>query len=78
MTAHKIIQRKVSTEDLRMIQYFWQEKGDLRRYCGWEEIQEDLQAQFPAIYDAWQRYRTAVETLNIVVGALDPDEIDQD
>lgn len=70
-------QRSVTAEDLLMIRYFWEEKGDLTSYCSWEEIQVDLAKRYPAIYDAWARYRSAVKTLDVLVGALG-DELEED
>ena len=70
-------QRKVTGRDLEMIIYFWQEKEDLERYCSWKEIQDDLRNNYPHILDAWLRYKSAITTLNSLVEASNPDELQE-
>lgn len=42
--------RPMTPSDLRMIRYFFVEKGDLSRWVSWEDKREAFMAQFPAIH----------------------------
>lgn len=53
--------------ELDMLAYFWDEKGDLERYTGWDELQTELQAKYPEIVKAWQDYKTSRRTLTAVL-----------
>lgn len=60
----------LTEEDKSDIVYFWQEKGDLTRWCGWERAKPAVAQEYPEIIKAWEDYRAAVRTLNIVVKHL--------
>lgn len=53
-------------EFLSNIAYFWHEKGDMERYTGFS--MEKLREAAPALADAYERYKSADETLNIMIG----------
>lgn len=44
------------------ILYFWREKGDPERCCGWDRVK--CQELMPAFLDAWDRYKSAEDTIN--------------
>lgn len=50
-------------EEAQMLRYFWEEKGDVTRYIGWEDAIE----QFPKIKRAWQKYEAAKQKLSRVL-----------
>lgn len=47
------------------IQYFWEEKGDLERWAGYDR--EYLAREFPAVLKAWDDYKASRAVLNAVV-----------
>lgn len=63
-------QRTGEESDLRSMVYFWQEKQDLERMCGFEELQDWLRVREPALYKAWQDYKLAIAILDAVVRDL--------
>lgn len=56
--------------DIRVIKYFWLERGDLARMSNWKELEVQLKIEHPEIVDAWQRYVSAEHTLTTLVKAL--------
>jgi hypothetical protein len=40
-----------------MVLYFWEEKGDVERYCFWSE--ERCAKVWPAFFHAWKQYKAA-------------------
>ena len=47
------------------IQYFWEEKGDLERWSGFDR--EYLAREFPAVLKAWDDYKACRAVLGAVV-----------
>ncbi len=60
-------QRKAIDEDIRMLQYFWEEKEDIERYCDFEDIKEDLAENYPEILKCWNDYKITKKLLGIVL-----------
>ena len=58
---------KLTDEDYSMLQYFWQEKGDVTRWSEWKEKKALFKVQHPELIDALNRYDSALRTLNIIV-----------
>jgi hypothetical protein len=58
-------------DELDMLKYFWDEKGDISRYCNYDEAK--LREYLPHVWQAWTQYRQAHRMLNAVLG-LDPNE----
>jgi len=58
---------KITDEDLDMVRYFWEEKGDVTRWVQWKEKLPLLRKQYPELVDAVDRYRIAVLTLSAVI-----------
>lgn len=48
-----------------MISYFWQEKGDLERWAGFDR--DYLAREFPAVLKAWDDYKASRAALDAVV-----------
>jgi len=53
-------------EDITMIKYFWKEKGDLERWCGWDQVK----SQCPEVVRAWEQYQDAVKHLDYTIDKL--------
>ena len=56
----------------RMIKYFWQEKGDIRRYSDYSD--KDAREQYSLVAAALVQYELAKRTLDIIVSDLPDDE----
>jgi hypothetical protein len=57
--------------EVRMLRYFWEEKGDLERYSGWVEMQPWLREHHPEIIKAWDDYKMAGRILTAVIRAAE-------
>jgi len=56
----------ITKDDLRSVQYFWGEKGDLTRLSGWEERLDEFEKEIPMFVFAWKNYmiaKAAVDSL---------------
>ena len=56
--------RELTNDDIDMLQYFWEEKGNIERYCDYENIYNSLLEKRPDIIKAWEKYKKSIETLN--------------
>ena len=50
---------------VKMIAYFWQEKGDMERWCDFDR--DYLAREFPAVLKAWDDYKISRLVLDAVV-----------
>ena len=41
--------RKLTIEDRTMLQYFWDEKGDIERYCYFKELKPEIKKELPKL-----------------------------
>ncbi|KVP16836.1 hypothetical protein [Burkholderia ubonensis] len=57
----------LSAEDLRLLQYFWQEKRDLSCWSGFEDALPRIETGYPELARAW---RAVVTTPRIVTAML--------
>lgn len=51
-------------EAVSMVKYFWNHKGDITRWVGWQKWEPWFRKNRPEITDAYDRYISAVRTLN--------------
>ena len=62
----------MSAEDrasyLDMMDYFWDAKGDLERYTGWNEIL--VEREFPALAHAWKNFKASKALMDAVIKGL--------
>jgi len=65
----------MTEEDVRIIQYFWEEKGDIERWCDWEQKKKTLPKE---LRRAWRKYKESIEHLNLVVKNLEADSVDEE
>lgn len=61
---------KLSDQDKAMIVYFWEEKGDLTRWCGWEEKKPLIEAEFPELIKALKDFEVAEKMISLVVRSI--------
>ena len=62
--------RKPTSEELRMVVYFWQERRDLTRFVSWEELEPVLRVSHPHLLDAIERLRSAEKTVDAIVDSI--------
>jgi len=65
---------KLTEQQIYDLKYFWEEKGDLERFCDFELLKPQIQEQFPELLKAWYDYRTSIKILNAVVKSLNFEE----
>ena len=56
--------------DVAMLKYFWQDKGNLERWVGWEETK----AKYPEVVKAWDDYKISMKILDCVIECLEDDD----
>lgn len=61
---------KLNAEHLDMIKYFWEEKGDIERYCHFEELKPIIQQEKPEILKAWYDYKASIKIMDAVMNNL--------
>lgn len=52
------------------LKYFWEEKGDMERYCHFKEIKPLIEEHYPEILNAWDNYKISKKILNNTVNRL--------
>lgn len=62
-------QQKLSDEDYRMLEHFYNDKGDVTRWCDWEKKKDWLRRDDPALYHAFQQVEIAHQTLQALLKA---------
>ena len=60
----------LTNNDIRMIQYFWLEKGDLERWAQFEERWPVIQRELPMIARLWNDYKFIIQLLDGYIKAL--------
>jgi hypothetical protein len=63
-------QRPLQDGDLEMIAYFHREKGDVTCWCDWDNVQDALLREHPAIVKAHNDYRMASAVLDAVIKGI--------
>ena len=56
---------EVSEDDWNMLDYFWNDKGDLTRWCDWERFKSE-HPRHPVVA-TWERYQAEKEALTLMV-----------
>ena len=57
----------LSTEELRSLDYFWQEKRDLSRWTGFEDAWPRIEAGYPELARAWRGVEVAPRVVTAVL-----------
>lgn len=60
----------ITEEDLQMVKYFWQDKGDVKRWCDWEKRLPDFERERPEIPAAVRALVVAERTLDAICESL--------
>ncbi len=63
---------ELTEEDVNMLAYFWNEKGDLERWCHWEDRKEIMEMHCPEILKAWHEYKLSRRVLTKLINNLEP------
>lgn len=61
---------KLTEEQKDMLKYFWEEKGDITRYCDFEELIPKIQQEYPELLKAWYDYQASIKILDLVVNSI--------
>ncbi len=64
----------LTEEDRNMICYFIQEKGDIARWCDWEERRDIIAAEYPELIAALTSLKIAERTLDAIVERIGNEE----
>lgn len=60
----------ITPDDYNMVQYFWEEKNDFTRYCGWAKIEPEFRAKHPEFFIAYDAMRDARRNFNQVLKSI--------
>jgi hypothetical protein len=60
----------LTEEHKSMLKYFWEEKGDIERYCDFEKLKPIIQEEYPELLKAWYDYKTSIRTMNAICNSL--------
>ena len=63
--------KKITEDDIRMVKYFWDEKGDVKRWAEWNEHLADFEKEFPELVKVVQDYDMAKKILNAVIKGIE-------
>jgi hypothetical protein len=61
---------KLTDEQKSDIRYFWEEKGDISRYCDFEELKPIIQEEYPELLKAWYDYKASIKIMDVVIKSL--------
>jgi hypothetical protein len=59
----------LTNHDLWQLRWFWEDKGDVTRYCRWDEIEAEVERTHPEITQAYRNLIAARRTLSAVLVA---------
>ena len=69
---------KLTNDDLNMIVYFHREKGDLTRWCDWENKKDQIKVEFPELIAAHDNLIVAKRTINAIVENISNDSSERE
>jgi len=61
---------KLTEEQISDLKYFWEEKGDIERYCDFEKLKPQIQEQLPELLKAWYDYKASIKIMDAVIKSL--------
>ena len=61
------MENKLTDTQISDLKYFWEEKGDLERYCDFEELKPLIQEQYPELLKAWYDYKASITIMDAVI-----------
>jgi len=60
----------ITQSDIRMIDYFMQEKGDIERWSSWNDRKQYILQEFPELENAMQQVKVAHKFQDLVVESI--------
>ena len=60
----------ITEEDYSMLKYFWEEKGNMKRYCEYERLEPTLRKQHPELFKAIKAHKKALKRLDKIISSL--------
>lgn len=61
---------KLTEDQISDIKYFWEEKGDIERYCDFKKLKPQIQEEFPELLKAWYDYKASFKIMNLIINSL--------
>lgn len=61
---------KLTNEEKQDLIYFWEETGDLERYCHFEKLLPKINNEFPELLNAWYSYKNSITLLDTMIEKL--------
>ena len=52
---------------IEMLQYFYEDKGDMERYCSFEKVWAELQIKMPHLVKAYEDMKSSIKTFEILL-----------
>ena len=62
---------ELTEEDINMAIYFLKEKGDITRWCGWEDRKKVFAKEFPMLFIALEKERAANQLMDATIRELE-------
>jgi hypothetical protein len=62
---------KLTEEDKNMLMYFWREKGDPTRWCGWDKAKAIMEEEKHPYLDAWESLKRAEKIMDLYAMMLE-------
>jgi hypothetical protein len=60
----------LTEEQIILLKYLWEDRGDLDRYCDCEKLKPQIQEHLPELLKAWYDYKASIKIMNAVVKSL--------
>ena len=61
---------KLTDEQKSMLRYFWEEKGDITKYCEFEKLKPAIHEEHPELLKAWYDYQVSIKIMDVVCKSL--------
>jgi len=70
--------KPLSGEDMQSLRYFYEEKGDMTRWTGWDDALPALKEYHPELLEAMRQLDIAERTLTAILRALPYTHVSED
>ncbi len=64
-------------EDANMLKYFWEDKGDLTRYSGYENISTQLKEEYPLLFDGLSMIKRGEDLVAVMLNKIVEESVDE-
>lgn len=65
-------------DDANMLKFFWNEKGDLTRYAGYEKILPQLEKEYPLLFEGLSMIEKGEDLVAIMLDNIIEESFDED